>query len=581
LEELIHYLHNIGEHSWIIMVIRYMYSKINEFQSFPDAINYIRTYIDFLINRSQFEVAFSIYDFIEDLFILKSDLGYSNILIELWIEASKKFVNIKDKKYLLQSLNKLNTHLKVPRTNEQIFHFFHTCNYLWQFKSLYYSLEPVDFWRMLFYRALFEENDLNLATKIISFLDNDLQASLSNLPQLHEESQSLKPQIYSFDDDVMNTIDPNFKISKLILYINSKGLISFRIKSTEGTEFEGKIQNEYWNDTQIADIYDDIFSFAKPKKYDLDLNEFGRIYYLSLPKLIRNIITQFEIKEEGEIPQVFIILNTMTIPFEFIHYNNFFLFQYSTSYRIGEVNIGGVSFERGMMSLEDVHDVLIIGAINDNYPTKWNEKKQVKELIYPFIEGKNELNHIVNVFRNSEKVNSMTILTESTCTRDKILSHLSQNKLHIIHFIGNIYYSKKSPKDSYFITNDKNIIKIEEILKAINQNSYDIYPLLFFNAQIFDDEGVKINNTTKILGELFSHFDYSHIKGIIARNFPVFTNESRKIITGFYNYILSKNNQGIALLKAISEDLSKKNIENNQSATLSSFILFGTPWNVL
>jgi hypothetical protein len=162
LEELVHYLNNIGEYSWIIMVIRYMYSKINEFQSFAEAINYIRKYIDFLINRSQFDVAFNIYDFMEDLFIIKSELGYSNILIELWVEACKKFINIKEKKFLLQSLNKLNTHLKIPRTSDQIFHYFHTCNYLWQFKSLYYSLEPSDFWRMIFYRALFEEKDFSL-----------------------------------------------------------------------------------------------------------------------------------------------------------------------------------------------------------------------------------------------------------------------------------------------------------------------------------------------------------------------------------------------------------------------------------
>ena len=70
----------------------------------------------------------------------QTDLGYDNILIELWVEASKKFVEMKEKKYLLQSLEKLNTHLKMPQNNAQLYHYFYTCNFLWQFKSILFQV---------------------------------------------------------------------------------------------------------------------------------------------------------------------------------------------------------------------------------------------------------------------------------------------------------------------------------------------------------------------------------------------------------------------------------------------------------
>jgi len=41
LEELIYYLNDIGEYSWIIIFIRNIFSKIQEYQSYGDAVNYI------------------------------------------------------------------------------------------------------------------------------------------------------------------------------------------------------------------------------------------------------------------------------------------------------------------------------------------------------------------------------------------------------------------------------------------------------------------------------------------------------------------------------------------------------------
>ena len=193
-------------------------------------------------------IAFDIYDFLEDLFMSQTDLGYDNILIELWVEACKRFVDMKEKKYLLQSLEKLNTHLKIPQTNAQLFHYFYTCNYLWQFKSMFFSLEPRDFWRMMFYRALFEEKNYNLARKIIPNLDKHLKSIILDPAILYHETETLQHSIYSFKSEELQFEAEKFIIKQMIFRIDGQGFISYRIMSQEGEIVDGKILNEFWND---------------------------------------------------------------------------------------------------------------------------------------------------------------------------------------------------------------------------------------------------------------------------------------------------------------------------------------------
>ncbi|MFX0073531.1 MAG: hypothetical protein ACFFAO_20840, partial [Candidatus Hermodarchaeota archaeon] len=64
LENLIFYLNNIGEHSWIIIIIKNIFLKIKEYESLDAALSYIRKFIDYAVNRNQFETAYKIYDFL-------------------------------------------------------------------------------------------------------------------------------------------------------------------------------------------------------------------------------------------------------------------------------------------------------------------------------------------------------------------------------------------------------------------------------------------------------------------------------------------------------------------------------------
>ncbi|MHA1668983.1 MAG: hypothetical protein ACTSV5_00240 [Promethearchaeota archaeon] len=604
LEELIYYLNDIGEASWITVIIKNVYEKLNRFKSFGEAITYIRKFIDFSLERNQFDIAFEIYDYLEELFMAQTDLGYDNILIELWVEASKKFVDMKEKKYLLQSLEKLNTHLKIPQTNAQIYHYFYTCNFLWQFKSMFFSLEQRDFWRMMFYRVLFEEQDLELANKILPYLDKNLQASIPSLRILYDEVQSFINEIYSFEDErfAPKTLEENFEIKQMILRIDGNGSISYRMISLQDQIIEGRIFNEYWNDAQIIELFNDLFSNNPEKRFSFTLMEIGKLSYNFLPSTIRNFFKQFQIRTLKGVPEIYFILENMTIPFELIYDNNFFLLKYSIGYIIGEPPLGGVSFAD--TSIEPTpHDdisVLIIDCTNSISPLKWNESINNKELIFPFLAGAEELNYITNFFNNREEVKEIVVLSGQYSTRNHILSQLVNGNHTIIHFVGNIFYSFLNPYKSFFLANDNKIVTFYEINSALKSQSGNIRPFLFFNSQLFDVKGNKIRNVLKKFGDIMKEFDHNYTTGIMARSMPIFDEETQEISSNFYVNLLKNSSQGVGLLKARQECMSKKmtlvieeelkdlkedegnvNVDLRNSQAISSFILYGKPWKKL
>lgn len=606
LKSLIEYLNNIGEPSWIIIVIRSLFHNMKKYLSLGDAIVQIRQFINYTLDRNRFDISYEIYDFLEDLFLIQSDLGYDNVLIELWAEACKKFGNMKEKKFLLQSIEKLTDNLKIPEKPPQIYHYFYTCNYLWKFKSMFFYTEKQDFWRMLFYRALYEENNMFLAKRIVPFLNKRLHPLLSNIEKLHNETKELQKLIYTLDDKNNELLYNNdFEIKNIIIRINSRGEISYRILSIDNNTLEGVIYDEYWNDTHIIDIYNEIFSDIQNKEYDLDLKEFGTVLYLLLPKLIRKFLSQFKIRSIEYTPQIYFIIDYMTIPFELIYDGNFFFLKYSCGYNIGEPPIHGVNFLEEKSEViqpqeELKYDVLVIDSINALGPTRWNDDIKNKELLFPFPAGANELNFISEFFNQCKEINSIDILTGRESIKRNILETISKRPHKIIYIVGNIFYSHLNPRNSYFITNDNNIIKFTELFNAISEEKNYIKPILFFNTQIYDSIGNQIQDDIRCFGEIISQFEFTHITGVISRVFPIFNDETKNIIANIFINLFNHNSLGISLLKARQEYIANKttqliekqmtqindqkenahiNIENSQA--ISSFILYGEPWRKL
>ena len=581
LEELILYLNNIGESSWIIIILRYVYTKINEYQSFKDALNYTKKFIDFSIYRNKFQLVFEIYDFLEDILMYKSDLGYDTSLIELWVEACKKLFDVKEKKYLLLSLEKLYNNLKTPQTPTQIFHYFYTYNYIWQFKSKFFSLDASDFWKMLFFRALYEEKDFNLAQKILPYLDDNLRSLLNDFSGLYSSAESIRNAIYSYKDDTIDIIKANkeYALNQAIIRINSEGEINYRIISKDFVMNEGIIKDEFWNDSYLIELYHDIFSEERKKQFNFNLNEFGKIIYIFLPKLLRNLFSKIKSNSPNFIPQIYLILDHMTIPFELIYYGDtFFMLKCSTSYKIGEPPLGGIAFDQirpddtVSKALNKKFKVLLIEATNAKGPLRWNEEYKNKTLIFPFPDAYDELLHISNFFNKINNVEQLAILSDLNATKEKIISQISSGNYHLIHVVGNVFYSESSPEKSYLLTNDNNVITFAEIKSAVEKNR-SLQPLLFFNVQFYTLDGKKLKNPLRKFGELFKPFDFNIITGIIVRSLPLFNEDTRSIIANFYVNLFNNNTQGISLIAA------RKECKN--SLATASFIQFGKPWKRL
>ena len=252
------------------------------------------------------------------------------------------------------------------------------------------------------------------------------------------------------------------------------------------------------------------------------------------------------------------------------------------------------------IKVQNKFNVLIIESINNSGPVRWNEKLKSKELIFPFEAGINEFNYITEFFNNREEVTQITVLAGSNSTRENILSHIVDGANHIIHFVGNIFYSKWNPRDSFFLTNDNEIVTFNDINNSIQGSKSKINPFLFFNSQIYDVEGKKLKNASGSFGEIVEHFDFDKIIGIISRNYPIFDDETKEIIANFYVNLFSYRSQGVSLLKArqacmankmtklveqnfkdLSAEEGIKNIDMEGSLAISSFMLFAKPWKRL
>ena len=387
----------------------------------------------------------------------------------------------------------------------------------------------------------------------------------------------------------------------MIFRIDSNGLISYRFIFVKDEVVEGRIPNEFWNDAQLFEIFNSIYSEIKESRFDFSITDLGKLMYLFLNKSIRTLFKQFRVQSIGQVPEIYFILDQMTIPFELIFDNNFFLLKYSMGYIIGEPPLEGISFVKEKQSESDTsgknYKVLIIESTNSSNPLIWNEQLKMKELLFNFPNGGEELNYILNFFNNREEISEITVLAGVDSTREKIISYLKSGDYSIIHLIGNAFYSELNPFHSYFLTNDNELITFYDINKTLKSISRLRKPIIFFNTQLFNTKGEKLANAMRAFGEIIKDFDLNLTCGVLAKVIPIFDDETQTITSNFYIHFLNELSQGISLLKArqecmvnrleklieqdlkiLDEDEGSKHITVQNSKSISSFILYGKPW---
>ena len=601
------YLNNIGESSWTIVIIRTLFFYINQFQSFDEAIEQIHQFIEFSINRSRLNVVYTTYDYVESILVARSKDQYNKKLIELWADACNNFAKMKQKDFLLLAIERLMEYLQIPEDQSNIFHYLHTCNYLWKFRSIFFSFKEQDFWRMIFYRALYQENNINLAKKIILFLDNNLQPLVQDCESLYKKALDIKNEIYTLEEiEDYYFQQKNLHIVNMVIKIDSIGEFSYRVYYSDENILERTFRKEHWNDTYVIKIYNDLFFNVNRKKYDFNLEEFGKILYLLLPKVIRDYFSQF--RTQVLRPQIYFVFDKMTIPFEFIYKKGFLLFSYSIGYNIGAPPIMGAKFlmekeEAQKIKTDHEYNALVIDSINALSPKSWKEDENRKKLLYEFPSGANQLNYIKELFNNRSEIQNLKVLLGSESTRETILEEISQANYHIIYFVGNIIFSKTHPSYSYFITNDNNILKFIDLFNILETQVKKVKPILFFDTQMFDRKGNKLKEALGYFSEIISQLNFNNVKGVICRNFPDFNTDTKKLISEIFNSLFDNNSLGISLLKAreillpkipklikkqldkekpVDPDIDKsKHIKIENCQKFLSFLLFGEPWNKL
>ncbi len=604
LEDLIRYLNNISEPTWIPAILKNLYNKIKEYQSFGEAITFLQRNIKFFIERNRYEIAFELYSFLEDIYIYQSDLTYDKGLIELWAEASKNFSKVKEKKYLLQALEKLGAHLKIPQTEQDLFHYFYTYNYIWGIKSMFSSVEEQEFWNIIFYRALFEEKNISISQKILPYLNPKIFTHLKDLSNLIVKADAYRAKIYAFQEEFEDTSlnDPNYIIKQIAIFLFSGKLIHCKMLSIENEIKEISITSEYWNDSQLRDIYDEIFFSNQKPRWDFSIEDLGILSYILLPKVLRRLLSQFEISILNFTPHILFITEEVAFPYELIYPNKFLMLNYSCTYYSDPTTLEAIDFESNLVKQKEQGKksselrVLLIESINSKGPLKWNEKENKKDLIYPFPGGEERSEFITNLFSSKEEINTIVALTKEHSNRNLILNSLKENNFNIIHIIGNLIYSMNNPQESFLITHDNNIIKLREIIENSVKSHSRTSLLIFFDIQVFDIDGRKIENPISTYSQIASLINLSHLTGVV---FKVAINEHAvydQVVSRFYENLIKGEQLGISMLNAQKQFLTPSIIKeceisirdnrqgslNPRSSQLSfkvpNYIIFGIPW---
>ena len=603
LENLLMYLNDIGESNWILSLIENIFLKIIQYDSFDNAVEYIKKYLYFLLKRNRFEISFNVYKFLGNYFKEFHENEYNFLLIEHWADACKNFRDLKEKKYLLRSLEELQKNISTPSNTKQIVHYFYVYNFIWRLKTKFITPEKFEFWNSMFYRAFFEEQDINLSENIIKFLSKKIQPLLTNLQEFRNicslELENM-PFFDQQDEGLLNIFDEkeNLKIKNLLIRIRDNGEINFSGKFEDSQEFQDVIIDEYWNDDYLIKIYNDLFWNIEVEK-DITFVDFGKLLYLSLPKKLRNIFLKLKQDCTDHIPHIFLMLDNITIPFDLIHDGSGFTsLKYSIGYSLGEPDLRGINSKIPVLPLDQLKqkfNILIFGSLNLMLPSKWDDATKNNVLMYPFNEGVNELNHIIQYFRESSFVDHMEYYIQENLTRENILNSIISGTNDIIHIIGNLFYSTENPKNSYFITNDYQTVSISDINYAIKKTTTTKKPFIFFNVRIFNLLGDQLPSNLKVISKIIQNFDQNEITGIIVRILYEFNDNTRQLISNIYNNLTDGFSQGISVLKArqkillnkVASNVDQKEIDIQQDMNVesiiafNSFLLFGKPWKML
>ncbi len=577
--KLVQKLEILNEFDWAFGIIRNFAHLLIENGLIEEALNLSQEFSEFSIRRGFYQFGFQGYTLIGNAL---AEQGKKNELVALWYGAARMFARSQQADLLNESIKKIDEYLDPPQTFANSQPYFETYNEIWNLKSRLGQTNEVDFWKMIFFRALFEERDMNIA-----------KLAWSSLPEAFRSKCHPTGQI---EDAIANQPRPlvgKITHARLVIRLVEQQEVDIYCTSPKSEEYLEIHSPEPWNSAELEEIFSQILT----RQRDLELMAFGRLIYLNLPGEVRRTIKSFKAESVQTPPHLLFIMDKFSLPVGLIHDGTSFLnLKFAVSSLIGPTSLRGTSeMTQDNLAAEKLR-LLFIANINVKDPRIWDEKNQKEEPLYNLSETEEEVNQLIQFAQKYTNVESISYLIGTQATKDKILATIRELQPHILHYAGILFYVEENPGESYLLAPEGKTISLEEIFQVFEE--VPVRPLLVLNVKLVNKKGDFILNAGYEAGQLGSLQSKYFLTGVLTRFAPIFNADSLALFKGFYDCLLSRKvpEVGVAVLKGgqqlvadkalqqatsmskTLDDIETKVIHFGGDLTAASFLLFGLPW---
>src|SRR5271157_92280 len=450
----------LNEFEWAAGIIQNLVKILVNSAEIPEALNLYQEFADFSLRRGAFQVSYHIYAQISDILVRSNKQPEA---VASWFSAAQEFTQLQQVDLLIDSINRMEELQEPPSEFRNSESYFSVYNEIWNLKSQLRQTTDADFWKMIFYRALFEERDVAVAEVAWDLFPAVLKS------KCHPEG-SLEDAIAGLPETATGKIAHSRVIVRLVnqqgadIYCASPG-------SDENLEIHS---HEVWNDAQLQDIFPGVISGES----DIDLKTLGRLIYLTLPGDVRRTIRSVQDDSSDIIPAFAFVMDSFSVPWELLHDGSTFL---NTKVAISTIMLGPGS----MKGLSEINRdnaaanhlrILFVANLNSKDPRIWNEETQKETPLYAFDEAESEINDLINFSQTIPEVESISYLVGGQATKEKILATIREQQPHIFHYSGVIFFIEENPEKSYLLTPDGKILDLSEIAEVFAD--LQISPLL-------------------------------------------------------------------------------------------------------
>lgn len=602
--ETVQQLQILNEFTWAFTIVLYYSEKLIADEKIKDARRFLLDFIEVSIKTGNYSTAFETYQYLAKTFRPRVGLFNAEV-VQLWGMATKRFRELSDQRYFVLALEEMKSYLAIPLENRQFIDFCYAMEEYYRLKRGYVTPTMEEFWWATFHRAVFEEGFEDIATlcarKLKIFSSPQVSDLILNkIPETQKNNQEdlqISPELEIGGMEVKK-INIILRIAKQKpIKVHTRFYFGGNLVENRTLQIE-----ECWDDPHLLQMYTQI-----PKNNEentplaelINQNVFGKIAYLLLPRDIRKFNQQLKLR--GQIPEMFIIIDEIQIPFEVISDQKTpFSIKYGIGYRFKEPRVMGISQSTTANpevnpSIEYRYKFLGISDINHDKPTVWNDELQRNQPLFEYSLG----NDIMTLIRSktdslSRMISQFDSYNSRTCTHEVVEKSLTTGQYHVILFTGSLFYIEESPLDSYLLTPDNISISIHDIMDMLSyaaehnrlQKLPYIRPVLFFFGRILDRNFHEIPRTFNAFSRIAQRIDMKNIFGIFARISNVWNQTLANMVGMIIERLLLGESVGSTLVTANRQQfLAVRSLRNdpnlrNEANLLEEphFAFFGEPW---